>query len=333
MTTAIQFRTRISGTGRCIPERILSNADLEKMVDTSDQWIIERTGIRNRHLATAEQATSDLGLIAAREALDAAGLKATDLDMIIFATITADTIMPSASCLLQAKLGARNVMSFDLSAACSGFLYGLSIADQYIRSGAAKNILLVGGEILSRIVDYKDRETCILFGDGAGSVVLSRAKDHEDSAILSTHLHADGGLGGLLTIPAGGSRNPCSQETLDARAHYVKIRGREIFKHAVRAMTHCCEEALEANKMDRSQIDWFIPHQANLRIMDSVAHYFEISSEKVIVTLPETGNTSAATIPTSLDIAVRDGRIKRGQNVLLAAFGGGLTSGSAMVRY
>jgi 3-oxoacyl-[acyl-carrier-protein] synthase-3 len=327
------YRTKISGTGHYLPERVLSNLDLEKMVETNDQWIVERTGIRNRHLAADGEFTTDLALVAAQRALEAASLSATDIDLIIFCTVTGDQVMPSSACVLQKKLGARQVMSFDLSAACSGFVYGMTVANQFISTGFYKHILVVGAEILHRYVNYKDRETCILFGDGAGAMILSRSENGDNSSILSTHMHADGSLGDLFVLAAGGSAMPFSQEVLETGAQYVKMKGREIFKNAVRTMTHCCEEALKANNMTRDQVDWLIPHQANVRILDAVAEYFEIPKEKVIVTLHETGNTSAATIPIAFDIAVRDGRFKRGQNILLTAFGAGLTSGSVMLRY
>ena len=326
-------RTKILGTGHYLPEKILTNADLEKMVDTNNQWIVERTGIKERHLAAPDQVTSDLALNAVNQALEAAKLTAQDLDMIIFCTVTGDQVMPSSACMLQKKLGCRQIMAFDLSAACSGFVYGLATADQFIKTGFYKRILVVGAEVLHRYVNYKERETCILFGDGAGAMILGPAEAGDESAILSSHLHADGTLGDLFVLAAGGSAMPFSQEVLDQELQYVKMKGREIFKNAVRTMTQCCQEALEANAMSTEQIDWLIPHQANMRILDAVAHYFGIPSEKVIVTLDKTGNTSAATIPIAFDIAVRDERIKRGHAVLLTAFGAGLTSGSVMIRY
>lgn len=327
------LRTRISGTGSYLPEKILTNTDLEKMVDTNDAWITERTGIRHRHLAAPDQVTSDLAQIASERALKAANLSAQDLDMIIFCTVTGDQVMPSSACVLQKKLGARQIMSFDLSAACSGFLYGMTVADQFIRTGFYKHVLVVGAEVLHRYVNYKDRETCILFGDGAGAAVLSRAEDGQESSILASHIHADGNLGDLFVLPAGGSAMPFSKEVLDNDLQYVKMKGREIFKNAVRTMTQCCQEALESTGLSIDEVNWLIPHQANIRILDAVAHYFGMPTERVVVTVGETGNTSAATIPIALDIAVRDGRIQRGQNVLLTAFGAGLTSGSLMLRY
>ena len=333
MNSTAWHRTRISGTGSYLPEKILTNFDLEKMVETNDAWITERTGIRERHIAAPDQATSDLALIAAQRALEAAGLTANDLDGIIFCTVSPDQVMPSAACMLQHKLGCRHIMAFDLSAACSGFVYGLSVADQFIKTGLHKHVLVIGGEVLHRYINYKDRETCILFGDGAGAAIASRAEADQDSAILSVHLHADGGLGDLFVLPAGGSKMPLSQEVLDNGLNFVKMKGREIFKNAVRTMSNCAQEALDANNMTVDDVDWLIPHQANLRILDAVANHFGIASEKVIVNVQRTGNTSAGTVPIAFDEAIRDGRIKRGQHVLLAAFGAGLTAGSVMVRY
>lgn len=330
---ASNFQTRISGTGSYLPEKVLTNSDLEKMVETSNEWIIERTGIKHRHLAAPDQATTDLALIASQRALESAGLSPQDLDLIIFCTSTSDHLVPSAACMLQSKLGARQVMSFDLSAACSGFIYGLTVADQFIRTGLHKHILVVGAEILHRWVNYKDRETCILFGDGAGAVIASRAENGQDSGILSSHMHADGSLSDLFIVPAGGSAIPVTPEVLDQGLNYIRMKGREIFKNAVRTMTQCCQEALESSGIPIEQVDWLVPHQANLRILDAVAHYFGFPNEKIVVNLPETGNTSAATVPIAFDHAVRDGRIQRGNNVLMTAFGAGLTSGSIMLRY
>ncbi|MBX9765627.1 MAG: ketoacyl-ACP synthase III [Bdellovibrionales bacterium] len=330
---ALSHRSRISGTGSYLPEKRLTNAEIEKLVDTTDSWIVDRTGIRERRIAAPDEATSDLAYKASVRALEMAGITAQELDMIILATVSGDQTMPSTSCILQAKLGAKHVFALDISAACSGFVYGLSIADQYIKSGMYKNCLIVGSEVLSRLVNYKDRDTCILFGDGAGAAVLSRAPEITDSRIFSTHLHADGSLGNLLELQAGGSRMPISVEVIEQELHLMKMKGREIFKNAVRTLTDCSKEALETNKMTVSQLDWFIPHQANIRILHAVAEYFEIPLEKVIINLQNTGNTSAATIPIALDEAVRDGRVKRGQNLLMSAFGAGLTSGSALVRF
>lgn len=325
--------SKILGTGRYTPEKSLTNFDLEKMVDTNDAWIVERTGIRSRSIAAPEQVTTDLAYEAAKKALDAAKTDPSELDMIIFATVTPDQPMPSAACVLQHKLGCRKVMAFDLSAACSGFVYGMSVAHQFLQTGHYKKILVVGAEVLSRIVDFQDRETCILFGDGAGAVVMGATTTEDPSQILSCHMHADGSLGELFVLPAGGSAEPFSQEVLDDKLQFVRMKGREIFKHAVRTMSATCEEALTANGMEKDQVDWVIPHQANKRIMDAVAKNFGISEDRVISNLEFTGNTSAASVPMALDTAVRDGRVQRGQTVLLTAFGAGLTSGSILMRY
>ncbi len=327
------YRSRIAGTGSYLPEKLLTNADLEKLVDTSDAWIVERTGIRQRHIAAPDQAMTDLALIAAQRALEAAGTTAQEIDFSLCCTASADQPMPSAACVLQHKLGARPVGALDIAAACSGFVYGLTIADQFVRSGMYKNVLVVGAEVLHRYVNYKERDTCILFGDGAGAVVVQRAKDDQESKVYSAHLAADGSLGDLFILAAGGSKMPFSQEVLETNSQYLKMKGREIFKNAVRTMSNLCQEALDANEMKMDQVDWLIPHQANLRIIDAVGSYFGIPPEKVVVNVQDTGNTSAATIPIALDEAVRDGRIKRGQNVLLTAFGAGLTSGSLLMRY
>jgi 3-oxoacyl-[acyl-carrier-protein] synthase-3 len=327
------FRSRVAGTGSYLPPGVITNADLEKMVDTNDQWIVERTGIKRRHIASKDQATSDLCLIAAQKALVDAQLTAKDLDAIIVCTVSGDQIMPSTACMLQNKLGAPSIMAFDLSAACSGFVYGLSVADQFIRTGMFKNILVVGAEVLHRFVDYTDRETCILFGDGAGAWIVSRTHAEDPNVIISSHLHADGSLGDLLTLQAGGSRMPLSLEALQEKGHFVKMKGREIFKSAVRVMSTCCGEALEFNKVTADQVDWLVPHQANSRIIEAVADRFGFPKEKVVISVDETGNTSAASIPLAFQFAKEDGRIQRGQTILLTAFGAGLTSGSLLMRY
>ncbi len=328
-----QYRSRLAGTGSYLPEKRLSNADLEKLVETNDQWILERTGIRGRRIAAEGEFTSDLCLKASRNALDEAKLTAQDIDMILVATVSPDQPMPNTACVLQHKLGARDCMAVDISAACSGFVYALTIAEQFIRTGTYKNILVVGAEILHRYVNYKDRETCILFGDAAGAAILTRSKEEEDSKIFSCHLHADGAISDLFVLPAGGSALPFSQRVLDENLQYVRMKGREIFKHAVRTMSQSCDEALTANNMKPEEISWIIPHQANLRIIEAVAKHFGIPMEKVVVEIEEMGNTSAATVIVALDRAIRDGRIQRGQNVLLTAFGAGITSGSILLRY
>lgn len=327
------YRSRIAGIGSYLPEKILSNLDLEKMVDTNDQWIRERTGIERRHIAADGEYTSDLCLKATEKALADAGLKSSDLDLILVATVSPDQVMPNTASVVQHKLGISNVPCLDISAACSGFVYGISIADQFIRTGMYKNILVIGAEVLHRYVNYKDRETCILFGDAAGAWILTRTDYESKDGVFSTHLRANGELGDLFILPAGGSKIPFTKEVLENNQQYVIMKGREIFRHAVRTLTDCCHEALKANNMTSADVDWVVPHQANVRILDSVADYFEIPKDKVIVSLNETGNTSAASIPVAFDLAVKAGKIKRGQNILLAAFGAGLTSGSALVRY
>lgn len=330
---SLPYKSWISGTGSYLPPKKLTNYDLEKIIDTTHEWILERTGIESRSIAEDGVATSDLGLVAAQNALNMAGLKATDIDMILFATVSPDMPMPSTACELQRKLGARNVMAFDLSAACSGWLYGVSIADQFIKTGQYKHVLVVGAEILHNWVDYEDRGTCILFGDAAGAAIISRAEGDIKGQIYSSHMHAEGELADLLYIPGGGSKSPMSEQMIKNRDHKVKMKGREIFKHAVRTMSACCQTALTANNMSKDQVDWVIPHQANTRIIEAVAKHFEIPMDKVIVEIANMGNTSAATVPVALDIAVRDGRVKRGDNVLFTAFGAGLTSGSILARF
>ncbi len=327
------FSTRIAGTGSYLPERILSNFDLEKLVDTNDQWIRERTGIERRHIAAPGEVTSDLALKASQRALEAAGLKAADLDMIIFATITGDQLMPATACFLQEKLGCKSIPAFDLAAACSGFIYGLTVADQFIRTGMHKNILVVGAEVLHNFINYKDRETCILFGDASGAFVVSRAEAGDKNVIMSSHLHAEGSLAELLVVNGVGSKKPLSPETFGSEDSYVKMKGREIYKNAVRVMSQCAQQALEHNKVKIDEVSWLVPHQANTRIMEAVANHFNFPQERVINIVSEMGNTSSATVPVAFDTAVRDGRIQRGQIILFTVFGAGLTSGSMLLRY
>ncbi|MCE3009951.1 MAG: ketoacyl-ACP synthase III [Proteobacteria bacterium] len=327
------YRSRVAGTGSYLPEKVLLNSDLEKLVDTNDQWIRERTGIERRHIAADHQITSDLALIACQKALQAAGIAAEQVELLIVATVTGDQVMPSTACVLQNKLGLKNIPAFDLSAACSGFIYSLSVADQFIKTGQYKTILIVGAEIIHRFVNYEDRETCILFGDGAGAFVLTRAEENDANYVMSTHMRAEGALGELFVLPAGGSKIPFSQDVLENKTQFVKMKGREIFKNAVRTMSSTCHEALEKNQIAPEKVDWLVPHQANMRIMEAVADHFGFPKEKVISVVHEMGNTSAATIPVAFDMAVQDGRIQRGQTILLTAFGAGLTAGSALLRY
>ena len=320
--------SRIAGTGSYLPEKVLTNADLEKMVDTSDEWITSRSGIRERHLAAEGETTGDLAFQAARRAMEAAGVDASEIELIVLGTTTPDIIFPSTACLLQHRLGANGCPAFDVNAACSGFVYALTIADKFIRSGTVKTALVVGAETLSRMIDWNDRNTCVLFGDGAGAVVL---KADSETGILSTHMHADGGKKELLYNPVGVSVG-FKPEEKNAGVR-VLMAGSDVFKYAVKALDSVVEETLEANGLDRHAIDWLIPHQANLRIIEATAKRLDMPMERVIVTVHKHGNTSAGSVPLALDEAVRSGRIQRGQLVLLEAFGGGFTWGSALLRY
>jgi 3-oxoacyl-[acyl-carrier-protein] synthase-3 len=325
------IHARITGTGSFAPKKVITNHDLEKLVDTTDEWITERTGIKERRIAEKGQSTSDLAYEASKKALKAAGLGAHELDLILVATMTPDTILPSMGCVLQEKLGAKNAAAFDIYAACSGFIYGLSVANAFIKSEMYKNILLVGAEILSRFTDWEDRTTCVLFGDGAGAVVIQRHAGKR--GVLSTHLHSDGSLGNLLHVPAGGALHPASHDTIRKRMHFIKMKGNETFKAAVRALEDVVQEALGHNKVKPEEIDFLVPHQANLRIIQAMAQRLNMPMEKVVLTVHKYGNTSAASIPMALDEAVRDGRIKENQLLLFEAFGGGLTWASALVRW
>jgi 3-oxoacyl-[acyl-carrier-protein] synthase III len=320
--------SRIAGTGSYLPEKVLTNADLEKIVDTDDQWIRDRTGIQERRIAAEGETTSSMGVIAAQRAMEAAGVTAADLDLIVLGTTTPDFIFPSSACLIQEKLGALGIPAFDVNAACSGFVYALSVADKFIKSGSVKTALVVGSETLTRMVDWSDRTTCVLFGDGAGAVVL---KADTETGILSTHLHADGSKRHLLHNPVGVSAG----FKLDQPNAGVKVMmaGNDVFKYAVKALDSVVEETLEANGIDKSELDWLIPHQANLRIIEATAKRLQMPMERVIVTVHKHGNTSSGSVPLALDEAVRSGKIQRGQLILLEAFGGGFTWGSALLRY
>jgi len=317
---------RISGTGSVLPDKVLTNADLEKMVDTSDEWITERTGIKKRHIVEGET-TCDIAEIASRRAIEAAGIKPQDIDLIIVATTTPDRVFPSTACLLQDRLDIHGCPAFDVQAVCTGFVYALGVADMFVTTGKAKHALVVGAETLSKITDWTDRTTCVLFGDGAGAVVISAS---DEPGILSTHLHADGQYKELLTVPAGISEN---YERLKAGEAYMEMKGNEVFKMAVNTLGRIVDETLAFNKMKKSDVDWLVPHQANIRIIVATARKLNMSMDHVVVTVDETGNTSAASIPLALDMAVRDGRIERGQTLMLEAFGGGFTWGSALLKY
>ncbi|MEA1082139.1 beta-ketoacyl-ACP synthase III [Marinobacter qingdaonensis] len=318
---------RIAGTGSYLPENIVTNQDLEKMVDTTDQWIRERTGIERRHIAVEGQTTVDLAEPAARRAIEAAGLEPGDIDLIVFATSTPDKIFPSCACILQARLGIRGCPAFDIQAVCSGFVYALATADKFIKTGASKRALVIGAEVFSHIINWEDRGTCVLFGDGAGAVVLEAS---EETGILSTHIHADGQYEELLHVPCGIADG---YDQVKAGRAFVEMKGNEVFKVAVNTLGKIVDETLSANHMAKSDIDWLVPHQANLRIIAATAKKLNMSMDQVVVTVNEHGNTSAASIPLALDVAVRDGRIKRNEVLLLEAFGGGFTWGSALLRY
>lgn len=319
--------SRITGTGGYLPEKALSNHDLEKMVDTSDEWITERTGIKKRHIADDDQTTCDLAEQAVLRALDMAGKTADDIDLIIVATTTPDQIFPSTACLLQKRLGVHGSAAFDIQAVCTGFVYALSVADKFIRTGAARCAVVVGAETLSRIVDWTDRTTCILFGDGAGAVVLEAS---DEPGILSTHLHADGSYESLLTVPYGISNG---LDKMLQKEAFIHMKGNEVFKMAVNTLGRIVDETLEFNQMEKTDVDWLIPHQANIRIIQATARKLKMSMDHVVVTVHEHGNTSAASIPLALDEAVRDGRIKPGETLMLEAFGGGFTWGSALMKF
>ena len=319
--------SRIAGTGSCLPERIITNAEMETLVETSDEWIAARTGIRQRHIAAEGQTTCDLAQGAAEAALKAAGVAAKDIDLIVVGTTTPDLIFPSTACLLQQRIGANGCAAFDINAACSGFIYALSVADKFVRAGTAKNALVVGAETLSRMLDWSDRSTVVLFGDGAGAVVLQPS---QEPGILSTHMHADGAYKELLWNPVGVSVGFTHEHNHGVR---VVMQGSEVFKVAVKTLDRVVEETLAANGLDRHAIDWLIPHQANLRIIQATAKRLDMPMERVIVTVDKHGNTSSGSVPLALDHGVSSGKIQRGQLLLLEAFGGGFTWGSALVRY
>lgn len=326
-------KAQIVGTGHYAPARVLTNHDLEKMVDTSDAWIVERTGIKQRHLAAEGEASSDMAAEAAKRALERANLQAKDLDLIIVATVTPDMQLPSTAVFVQQKIGARpDCPAFDISAACAGFIYGMSVADRFIASGGAKHVLVVGVELLSRVIDWHDRTTCVLFGDGAGAAVLS-VSDGAGRGLLSTHIYADGTQANSLSIPAGGSRTPASHASLDAGLHFVHMNGQEVFKYAVRALSSASLTALSSNGYSAADIHWVVPHQANLRIIDAVSKRVGIGLERFVLNIERFGNTSSASIPIALDEAIRAGTIREGDDILMCALGGGFAWGSALWRY
>lgn len=327
-----KYNAKISGTGRYAPDKIVNNYDLEKMVNTTDEWIRTRTGMFERHFVSDDQAASDLAYEATLHALEAANIRAKDLGMIIVATISNDHAFPSTACILQKKLGVKDFPAFDISAGCTGWIYAANIAKQFIENGVAEHILIIGVEILSQLINWKDRGTCVLFGDGAGATVISRAESKDISRFIDSEISADGTHYNLLIQPAGGSRMPASKETVEKNLHTVYMEGNKIFKLAVRSMHDVCETVLKRNHMDVKSIDWLITHQANLRIIESLGKKMKIDHEKVIVNIEKYANTSSATIPIAMDESIRSGKIRHGDIILAASFGAGLTSGSLLFR-
>jgi 3-oxoacyl-[acyl-carrier-protein] synthase III len=325
------MKARIVGTGSYLPERVMTNFDLEKIVETNNEWIISRTGIEERRIAADDQSTSDMATIAAQRAMEMAGITADDIDLIVLGTITGDYPWPATACIVQANLGAKNAYAYDISAACSGFLYAMSSANDFLTAGRGKRALVIGAETLSRIVDWEDRNTCVLFGDGAGAVILEAQEG--DSGILSCHLHSDGNYLELLYQPGFGAKIPPSVESLDSRAPYLKMQGNEVFKVAVRSLTEVSKEALAANDVTSADVGLFVPHQANLRILEATTKRLKLTDEQSFINVNKYGNTSGATIPIAIDEASRQGRLKEGDLLLSAAFGGGFTWASSLIRW
>jgi 3-oxoacyl-[acyl-carrier-protein] synthase-3 len=319
--------SKIAGTGRYLPEKILTNADLEKLVDTTDEWIRTRTGVERRHVAAEDQTTSDLCVEAAKKAMEAANVTTDDIDLIIVGTTSPDLIFPNIATIIQDRMGIHGCPAFSIEAACTGFIYALSTADKFVRAGEAKCALIIGAEIITKLIDWSDRSTCVLFGDGAGAVIV---KPSDEPGIISTHLGADGQYKDLLYYPVGASKDLAKAGVGDSR---ILMKGNEVFKVAVKTLGNVAEQALKANNIDKSDLDWLVPHQANLRIIQATAKRLKLPMDKVIQTVQDHGNTSAASVPMALDVAVRDGRIKRGHLILLEAFGGGFTWGSVLMRY
>lgn len=325
------MKARIVGTGSYLPEKELTNFELEKMVDTSNDWIVSRTGIETRRIAADDQSTSDMATIAAQRAMDMAGVKAEDIDMIVLGTITGDYPWPATACIVQTNLGAKNAYAYDVSAACSGFLYALSSANDFLTAGRGKRALVIGAETLSRIIDWEDRNTCVLFGDGAGAVLLEAQEG--DSGVLSCHLHSDGAYLELLYQPGFGAKIPPSVDALESRSTYLKMQGNEVFKMAVRSLTEVSREALAANGVTSADVGQFIPHQANLRILEATTKRLKLTDEQSFINVHKYGNTSGATIPIAIDEASKQGLLKEGDLLLSAAFGGGFTWGSTLIRW
>ncbi|MEA2006307.1 MAG: beta-ketoacyl-ACP synthase III [Acidobacteriota bacterium] len=324
-------RIKIIGSGYYVPDKVLTNSDLEKMVDTSDEWIVTRTGIRERHIASDEQATSDLSVEASRRALEDAKLDVDDIDLILLATATPDTVFPSTACWVQDGLKAGNIPAFDISAACSGFLYGMILSEALILSGQCKRILLAGGEILTKVTNWKDRHTCVLFGDAAAAVVLEES--HDNSGMLSSYWKADGSLGSLLSIPAGGSRMPASMETIEKGLHYIQMKGNDVFKHAVKRMGEAAIAALKKAGLKKEDVNYLIPHQANIRIIDAIGRRVNVPPEKVYSNIHKYGNVSVASIPIAIHELKTEGKLKKGDIILMDAFGAGFTWAAIVYRW
>jgi 3-oxoacyl-[acyl-carrier-protein] synthase-3 len=332
VSQSVRARAKISALGTYVPPRLLTNEDLEKMVDTNHDWIMDRTGIRERHIADKGVATSDLSVEAGKKALSERGLKPTDLEAILVATVTPDMLFPSTACLVQHKLGAKGAWGFDLSAACSAFVYALQVGSQFIATGAHKKVMVIGADVMSSIIDYTDRATCVIFGDGAGAVILEPAED--DSVGMIDFIHEVDGSGGCsLYMPGGGSLHPATHETVDKKMHYVHQDGQAVFKFAVRKQAEICEKILQRNGLKGSDIDAFIPHQANRRIITATADRLGLKSESVIINIDRYGNTTAGTVPLAMDTARQEGRLKKGDLVLLASVGAGFTVGATLLRW
>ena len=327
------YQAWFSGTGSSLPEYIMTNHELENMVDTSDEWIVQRTGIRTRRILAKDQTTSHVAIAAGKQALEDAGLGAEELDAVIVGTVTPDSPCPAVAVIIQASLGAKNACAFDINAACTGFVYGATVASNMVQAGAFRHVLLIGAESLSRVVDFTDRNSCILFGDGAGAAILSRAEEGSDSRIIDSILRTDGRYADLIDIPAGGALHPASHQTVEKRQHFLRVKGKEVFKFATKAMVELVETAVSRNNLDINDLDLVIPHQVNYRIIEAALKKVEIPEEKIYLNLDRYGNTSAASVPIALAEATRDGRLKRGHLALCVAFGAGMTWGYNLVRW
>jgi 3-oxoacyl-[acyl-carrier-protein] synthase-3 len=328
-----KYYAKFTAFGSCTPKKVLNNFDLEKIVETSDEWIRTRTGMFERHIATEEEAASDFAYPAAKMAIESSPLKYREIDMIIVATISGDHVFPSTACIVQKKLGLKNIPAVDVSAGCTGFIYAVDMARQYIENGIYKNILVVGVEVLTKITNWKDRNTCVLFGDGAGAAIISRAEPSDISKIIDSMLLADGSQGEFLVLPAGGSRMPASHKTVDENLHTLYMEGNKVYKLAVRAMSSAVEDIIKRNNLTSQDVDWIIPHQANLRIIEGVADKLKVPMSKVIVNIEKYANMSSATVPVAADEAIRSKKIRRGDIMVMVAFGAGMTWGSVLARY